>query len=100
MKTMPISKPSKVHKLAKAKIRTSKLSEPECPYNADDAAAVANFWAKGSLRMPGQRGPQKKPTKVAVTLRYSPEVLAYFKAQGDGWQTRINNVLLAHILKR
>lgn len=47
----------------------------------------------------GQRGPQKKPTKVALTLRYSPEVVDYFKATGEGWQVRIDNILKKWIRK-
>lgn len=31
--------------------------------------------------------------KQKVTLRLSPEVLSYFRAQGDGWQTRIDETL-------
>ena len=41
----------------------------------------------------GQRGPQQKPTKLAVTVHYNPEVIVYFKATGDGWQTRMNDAL-------
>ena len=41
----------------------------------------------------GQRGPQHSPTKMPVTVRYNPEVVAYFKATGAGWQTRMNDVL-------
>jgi len=48
-------------------------------------------------RQPGQRGPQKRPTKVLVTMRFSPQILAYFKASGDGWQTRMNDVLCAYV---
>jgi uncharacterized protein (DUF4415 family) len=44
-------------------------------------------------RRPGQRGPAKKPPKVAVTLRIDPDVLEAFKAGGAGWQTRINETL-------
>ena len=44
-------------------------------------------------RKPGERGPQKAPTKVAVTVRYSPDVLAAFKATGAGWQTRMDAAL-------
>jgi uncharacterized protein (DUF4415 family) len=44
-------------------------------------------------RKVGQRGSQKRPTKISVTLRYSPEVVAYFKAMGEGWQTRIDEAL-------
>lgn len=48
-------------------------------------------------RSPGQRGRQKRPTKVLVTMRFSPEVLEFFKMAGDGWQTRINDVLREHV---
>jgi len=41
----------------------------------------------------GQRGKQKQPTKVSVTLRYSQEVIAYFKSTGDGWQIRMDAAL-------
>jgi uncharacterized protein (DUF4415 family) len=41
----------------------------------------------------GQRGPQHSPTKQLVSVRYSPDVLAYFKATGAGWQTRMNEAL-------
>jgi uncharacterized protein (DUF4415 family) len=39
------------------------------------------------------RGPQKVPTKVAVSLRLSREVVERFKAGGPGWQTRIDKAL-------
>ncbi len=39
------------------------------------------------------RGPQKKPTKKSTTIRLSPEILDFFKAQGKGWQTKINDIL-------
>jgi len=39
------------------------------------------------------RGKNKRPTKEQVAVRYSPEVLAAFKATGRGWQTRMNAAL-------
>ncbi len=39
------------------------------------------------------RGPQKAPTKVAVSIRLSPEVITHFKAKGPGWQSKIDEVL-------
>jgi uncharacterized protein (DUF4415 family) len=39
------------------------------------------------------RGQQKAPTKVAVSLRLSPEVVEHYKAGGPGWQTRIDDAL-------
>jgi uncharacterized protein (DUF4415 family) len=44
-------------------------------------------------RRPGQRGPQKSPTKQQVTLRLDQDVLAHFRAKGAGWQSRINTSL-------
>ena len=44
-------------------------------------------------RKPGQRGPQVAPTKQLVSVRYSPEVLAFFKASGAGWQSRMDDAL-------
>jgi uncharacterized protein (DUF4415 family) len=39
------------------------------------------------------RGPQKGPTKVAVSIRLSREVIERFKAGGPGWQSRIDQAL-------
>jgi uncharacterized protein (DUF4415 family) len=39
------------------------------------------------------RGPQREPTKVAVSLRLSREVVDRFKADGPGWQTRMDEAL-------
>ncbi len=52
-----------------------RVSDPDCPYDPNDAAAVDAFWAQAKVRLPGQRGAQKAPVKVAVTVRYSPDVL-------------------------
>jgi uncharacterized protein (DUF4415 family) len=41
----------------------------------------------------GIRGAQKAPTKVSTTIRLSPDVLAAFKSEGNGWQTRIDTAL-------
>lgn len=48
-------------------------------------------------RMPGQRGRQKSPTKVQVSMRVSPEVVSYFKSKGEGWQTRMDEALKEYI---
>ena len=40
-----------------------------------------------------RRGPQKKPTKKAVSIRLSPDVLDYYKAKGAGWQSKIDDTL-------
>ena len=43
------------------------------------------------------RGPNKRPPKEQVAIRFSPEVLAYFRAQGRGWQTRMDEALKEYI---
>jgi len=48
-------------------------------------------------RLPGQRGRQKSPTKVQVSMRVSPEVVRYFKSKGQGWQTRMDEALKEYI---
>lgn len=39
----------------------------------------------------------KKQSKITTTLKLSPEVLAYFKAQGSNWQNRIDEILKQYI---
>ena len=46
-------------------------------------------WSKARLVIPEPKTP--------VSIRLDPEVLAFFKAQGRGYQTRINAVLRAYI---
>jgi uncharacterized protein (DUF4415 family) len=41
--------------------------------------------------------PQAEVTKERVTIRLSPEVTAYFRATGKGWQTRMDEVLKAYV---
>ena len=58
------------------------------------------YAAVHAARRRGERGQQRAPTKQLVSMRYSPEVLQYFKASGSGWQTRMNEALLEWINKR
>ena len=83
--------------------------DPDCPYDPNDPKAVAAFWKNGVVtkgggiaavraalaerRKPGQRGPGKRPPKVAINIRLSPEVLEAFKATGTGWQTKVDGAL-------
>jgi uncharacterized protein (DUF4415 family) len=38
--------------------------------------------------------------KQLVSIRYSPEVLEYFKSTGEGWQARIDGVLKEYVTKK
>ena len=46
-------------------------------------------------RLVGQRGPGKKPSKVAVSLRLDRDIVERFKSGGPGWQSRMNAALKA-----
>ena len=70
-----------------------RVHDPECPYDPNDPAAVEAFWKDATVRRPGQRGPRKKAKKVLLSIRYSPEVVEYFKATGEGWQSRMDEAL-------
>ena len=60
-----------------------------------------NGWPEKFAKVPVQRGrpPIAKP-KVSTTIRLSQEVLDHFKADGRGWQTRIDKALREWIEKR
>jgi uncharacterized protein (DUF4415 family) len=37
--------------------------------------------------------PNAEETKISTTIRFDADILAAFKAKGDGWQTRTNDAL-------
>jgi uncharacterized protein (DUF4415 family) len=41
--------------------------------------------------------PQEAAHKTPISLRIDPDVLAFFKSDGPGYQTRINTVLRAYV---
>jgi uncharacterized protein (DUF4415 family) len=46
------------------------------------------------------RGPQKAPIKVQTTIRLDRDLVAYFKRNGRGWQSRINETLRDAVERR
>jgi len=47
------------------------------------------------------RGRPKSPNrKMLVSVRYSPEVVAYFRATGEGWQSRMDGVLRSYVARQ
>ena len=43
--------------------------------------------------------PKLANKKQLVSVRYSPEVLQWFRATGPGWQARMDEALKAHIAR-
>lgn len=55
---------------------------------------AAELFAARGIAMPKPTGrPKAQRTKVPVTMRLDPDVLAYFRATGPGCQTRMGEVL-------
>ncbi len=44
--------------------------------------------------------PKSGNRKLLVSVRYSPEVIAYFRSTGGGWQGRMDGVLRAYVSKQ
>ena len=72
----------------------------ELPEITEAMLARAEYRVGGRLKPHPRRGPQKTPTKVALSLRLSPDVVRHFKASGRGWQTRIDETLKKLIAPR
>lgn len=84
-------------------------NSPKTWVDPDDAPELTDeFFEKGVWRIDDKvvscdeaqvetrkrRGrPAGSGTKVSTTIRFDAEVLAAFKATGDGWQTRMNDAL-------
>jgi uncharacterized protein (DUF4415 family) len=86
------------------KKRTSvNTRKSDVPYDPKDRAAVLSFWKgatahRGVAEMRAKRGrPRKAPSerKEQIALRLDADVLAWYRAQGTRWQTRMNAVLKA-----
>lgn len=70
--------------------RLKKSSVKARPSKEHPEADVAHI-VRGIVR----QGLQPLPSKALVSLRVDQDVLTWFKAQGPGYQTRINSVLRA-----
>ena len=66
-----------------------------------DAQPLTPAQLKAMVPARAVRGrPPLESKKQLVSIRYSPEVLAYFKSTGEGWQSRMDGVLKEYIAKR
>lgn len=65
-----------------------------------DAQPLTPTQLNAMLPLRSLRGrPKSANKKLLVSLRYSPEVIAYFKSTGKGWQSRIDNVLRKYVAR-
>ena len=68
-----------------------RASTGEAPSTAEHPEASVQHIMRGVVR----RGLQPLQSKASISLRVDQDVLEWFKAQGPGYQTRINVVLRA-----
>jgi uncharacterized protein (DUF4415 family) len=93
--------------------RTSRRTKIVLPTLEEDKAITAAAKAdpeaqpltanqlKAMVPMRTLRGrPKSANKKLLVSIRYSPEVLAYFKSTGEGWQARMDHVLRQYVARR
>ena len=64
---------------------SAKVDDPDNPACTEDML--------GAPVVKRGRGPQVAPTKVLTSVRLDADVLQFFKAQGSGYQSRINAAL-------
>jgi uncharacterized protein (DUF4415 family) len=66
-----------------------------------DAHQLTPKQLKAMVPLRALRGrPKSANPKQLVSVRYSPEVLAFFKATGEGWQSRMDGVLRQYVSRR
>lgn len=64
---------------------SAKVADPDNPAWTEDML--------GAPVLKRGRGPQATPTKVLTSIRLDADILAFFKSQGNGYQSRINEAL-------
>ena len=70
--------------------------------NADpDAKPLTRAQLAGMVPIAVVRGrPRSEAPKQLVSIRYSAEVLRYFRGTGAGWQSRMDGVLLQYVARQ
>lgn len=88
---------------AKSKKSERVLDDPDDAPELTDELLETAVWRIGDKIVSRQeaqteatkrRGrPAAEATKISTTIRFDADILAAFKAQGEGWQTRMNDAL-------
>jgi uncharacterized protein (DUF4415 family) len=65
-----------------------------------DAQPLTPKQLKSMVPLRALRGrPKSENKKLLLSVRYSPEVVAYFKSTGEGWQSRMDSVLREYVAR-
>jgi uncharacterized protein (DUF4415 family) len=80
--------------LPRSKRRTSSRRPSDARIDTSDIPPLGDeFFANAS------RNPFYRPLKQSTTVRLDADILAWLKAQGPGYQTRLNAILRAAMLR-
>ena len=72
--------------------RLDRMTDDEIDFS-DIPRTTPEFWANAVVR----KGLKPIPKKNQLTLRIDQDVIDFFKEQGRGYQTRINQLLRAYM---
>jgi uncharacterized protein (DUF4415 family) len=76
------------------RITAAAMADPDCPPLTDEQLGQL-VPLKTLLGRP--RSPNRK---LLVSVRYSPEVVSYFRSTGAGWQSRMDGVLRQYVARQ
>lgn len=81
------------------------LGPDDAPYLTDEQVKelkpAKEFFADLGIPVPKPLGrPKAAKVKQSVTIRMDEDIVAYFKAGGPGWQTRMHDVLAREARKK
>lgn len=89
-----MKKPKRVGEAEWKAVESPELTEREFKRMRPASQAVPRV-VEASRRARGR--PKQEITKELVSMRLSPTVLAHFRGQGPGWQTRVNSFLVEFV---
>ena len=82
-----LNKPAVIAEEKKARLEAL-VERPECETNFSDIPELDESFWKNAVQ-----NPFYKPTKQVTTVRIDADVMQWQKAQGKGYQTRMNKIL-------
>ena len=82
-----------------ARIQAGIAQDPDAQEMTPAQMKRARPWRE--IQAERRRGrPKADVTKEPVTVRLDPEIVAYFRETGAGWQTRLNDVLADYVKRQ
>ena len=91
-RVIDLAKPPPLTARQRAELEALKAMPAKDIDTSDIPPLTDDFWRKAV------RNPFYKPTKISMTVRIDSDVLAWLKAQGKGYQSRINAILRREML--